>query len=242
MSGGVLAEVNYIEVSAGVWGTDMDGGFEIDEIDYTVNTDQFEFETETSSFLLIRVEGENKYTPDVSIGLTSAKHSGPGTIGFSGSAIYVEDGSIDLSHVDLSLYYSVFQNDVVDVNLGLSGKYFYGDFSLEGLSDDAGNTYSEVVESSLETTLPMLFVSVDFQPISAINTYLTIQGGSYDGQKGHDISLGADYIFGNNVGLGLGYRQFETVQSSDTAVASVDVGLELDIKVSGGFFRVFYQQ
>lgn len=236
-----LAEVNYISVSAAVWGTDMDGGFEVEALDYTVNTDQFEFDTKASSFFFITVETDNKYAPDMILGITSAKHSAPGSIGFSGTVINVEDGTIDLSHADLSLYYSVYQNDVVDVNLGLTGKYFYGDFALKGLNN--GSTQYGDTQSSLTTTLPMLYASVDYQPFTAMNTYLTLQGGSYDGQKGHDISLGVDYIFDNNVGIGLGYRQFETVQSTDAGGdQGLELDVELDIKVTGGFLRVFYQQ
>ena len=234
-----LAEVNRIEMSAAAWGADIAGGFEIKEVEYTVHTDEFEFDTEVSSFFIIAVESENKYAPDVSFGVTSTKHTAPGAISFSGTTISVENGTIDLSHAELNLYYSVFQNDVVDINLGLSAKYFYGDFSLEGLSD--GTSEYTDTESSLTTALPMLYASIDFQPIKSLNAYVTLQGGSYDDQSGHDVTLGIDYIFKNNVGLGLGYRQFETVQSAESGGAH-NLDVELDMKVSGGFLRVFYQQ
>ncbi|MCK5881703.1 MAG: hypothetical protein KAG18_07485, partial [Sinobacterium sp.] len=44
-----LAEVNRIEMSAAAWGADIAGGFEIKEVEYTVHTDEFEFDTEVSS-------------------------------------------------------------------------------------------------------------------------------------------------------------------------------------------------
>ena len=245
-SGMAAAEVNLIELSAAVWGTTMDGGFEAPEYGsggYRVNTDDFDFKTETSSFFTIRVEGDNKYSPDIILSIVSAKHTGPGSISVSNNEYYSDNGSIDLSHAELSLYYSAFENDQIDINIGVSGKFFYGDFSLEDVVDSSNpnNTYQNI-SSDLSTELPMLFTRLDYRPLDYLQAYINLQGGSYDGQKGHDFSLGLDYIFKNNVGLGLGYREFQTVQSSEVEAGSGKVDLELDIKVSGGFLRIFYQQ
>jgi hypothetical protein len=86
----------------------------------------------------------------------------------------------------------------------------------------------------------MLYGHIKLQPNDKLNFYVSLMGGSYDGQKGYDVTLGADYIFSNNVGLGVGYREFQTEQSSELDDFGSDI--ELDLKVGGGFLRVFYQQ
>ncbi len=241
-SSGSLAEVNFIELSIAAWATEMEGGFDAPEYNdgtgYLVHTDNFDFETEISGQFLIRVENDNRYAPDVIAAVSSVVHSGPGTIflDVDGDGIVddyeVDDGEIDLSHAELTLFYSAFKNDLLDFNVGLTVKHFYGDFSLY-----VSNTE---LSSSLSTTLPMLFLGLDIEPASNLNLYAYLNAGQYQEQQGYDGTIGADYTFSNGVGLGIGYRALSTDQTSEIDEQGVNIDLDLELDVSGGFLRLYY--
>jgi outer membrane protein len=111
---------------------------------------------------------------------------------------------LDLSHTDVTLFYSPLDN-WVKFDIGLTGRLFDGEVEVVGSTSGTENV-------KLDEWLPMAYVGARFElPLSGLYLDATLNMISYDGNSLTDFTTALGYT---NDGLGvdlfaeLGYRSF----------------------------------
>ena len=127
--------------------------------------------------------------------------------------------NLDLSHMDLILYYEILDN-YVSVDVGLDIKKFDGQFNIA----DKDNP-SEVSNTKIDEVLPLLYVSAEVElPLTNLFLGAELSGVSYSGNRLTDSKIRLRQGFGL-VFLELGYRQM-SLKVDD--LSNVDVDVDFD--------------
>jgi len=232
------AEVKFIEMSYKAWQTEIDGSLTIDEADYDLSTDNFEFEKENNSTFSFRAENDTPWVPNIYLATTRLTHEGAGTLYYGTDnlglprAYDVGVGEVDMSHIDLSLYYNVFEHQLAEVSVGLTGKFFIGELSLRDI-----NGTTQDLDSDLNSEFPFIYFGLDSEPLENLRFSMDAHYGKDSEQEGLDLALEASYTFKNNVGLGIGYQILETTLESKQDTLGLLIS---DLNFEGGFARIFY--
>ena len=117
-------------------------------------------------------------------------------------------GDSDLSHVDYVLYYEIFDNDLVSIDLGLSAKQFDGYVAVKG--DQQGSNFGE--ESvDFNGFIPMAYGAVQFGlPFTGLSAFAEGQLLAIGDSKIQDYQVGVAWEFIDNmavdVAIKAGYR------------------------------------
>jgi len=117
------------------WQSDNDGQFS-----YKDNAPQdFNFEDETFISYYAALEHPVPLVPNLKLKYTELELNGSATLtdtfSFNGSDYVVGTTAntlSDLTHIDYILYYEIFDNDLISIDLGLNAKQFDGDIVVTG--------------------------------------------------------------------------------------------------------------
>ena len=111
----------------------------------------------------------------------------------------------EIQNTDITLYYEVFDNDVVSFDLGLTGKYLDGEIKVRSDSLSASETFKGIV--------PMLYGAVQIGvPATGLSFFGELNALSIDENNIQDYQAGVAYSFVDNLAIDLsvraGYREF----------------------------------
>lgn len=127
--------------------------------------------------------------------------------------------NLDLSHLDLILYYEILDN-YVSVDVGVDVKKFDGQLDIQEIDNPSNRSVTKIDE-----TIPMLYGAAEVElPLTGLAFGGSVSVISFDGDSMQDTRV----RLRQNIGLAfleLGYRQF-SLDIED--VSSVDV--DMDIK------------
>ncbi|MEN8180310.1 MAG: TIGR04219 family outer membrane beta-barrel protein [Pseudomonadota bacterium] len=115
--------------------------------------------------------------------------------------------TFDIQNTDITLYYEVFDNDVVSFDLGLTGKFLDGEITVA--NEDASLTATE----SFKGLVPMLYGAVQIGvPATGLSFFGELSALSIHDSTLQDYQAGVAYSFVDNLAVDLlvraGYREF----------------------------------
>ena len=213
LSANVQADALGIYLGGQLWdnqasGTLGDGSSQVD----------FNLVDEKQNSFFIAFEHPLPIIPNLRIASTSLETSGVTTLTtdfefedetFSKDAIVNAD--FNVSYVDYTLYYELFDNDILSFDFGLTGRDFDGDVTLAAqVTTDSGMvTQSESI--AVTDIVPMLYVATNVGlPLTGLNLYAQGNFLSFDDHTLYDYEVGVSYELIDNlavdVNINAGYR------------------------------------
>lgn len=127
------------------------------------------------------------------------------------------NASVDISYVDYTLYYELFDNDLLTFDFGITARDFSGDINVSSTvttTDNAGNQTSTQLSGDLSFSsyVPMLYAStIVGLPFTGLNLFAEGNFLSFDDHMLYDYQAGISYELVDNlavdVNLTLGYRE-----------------------------------
>jgi len=213
LSANVQADALGIYLGGQLWdnqasGTLGDGSSQVD----------FNLVDEKQNSFFIAFEHPLPIIPNLRIASTSLETSGVTTLTtdfefedetFSKDAIV--NANFNVSYVDYTLYYELFDNDILSFDFGLTGRDFDGDVTLAAqVTTDSGIvTQSESI--AVTDIIPMLYVATNVGlPLTGLNLYAQGNFLSFDDHTLYDYEVGVSYELIDNlavdVNINAGYR------------------------------------
>lgn len=215
------------------WRSDNSGSFAQND-----NLQNFNYDDETFISYYAALEHPVPLVPNFKFKYTELELNGSTTLDdtFSfGDADYVvgtQVGTVsDLSHIDYILYYEIFDNDLVSIDLGLNAKQFDGDIVVTGTSQNGGPASTERVDFS--GFVPLVYGRAEVGlPLTGLSVFFEGSMLAIDDSKVQDYQVGIAYALLDNLAIDLdvkaGYRSM-TLELDD-----VD-DIYTDIDASGPF-------
>jgi outer membrane protein len=191
-----------------IWANDASGSFG----EGGDNQSAFEFEDEKQGSFYVAFEHPIPLIPNIKIASTTLDTIG-GTeleshFTFNKTTYSMRtqlDTTLDASFVDYTLYYEVFDNDLISFDFGLTGRDLDADINVAAPSVR--------LESGLEVShvIPMAYLStVVGLPFTGLSVFAEANFISYDDQTIYDAQAGVSYAILDNLAvdldLTLGYR------------------------------------
>jgi outer membrane protein len=197
------------------------------------------FDDETNSSFYAALEHPIPLIPNIKLARTTLDTSGTSTINSQfnfGDKVFLVDAvisnQVELTATDYILYYEILDNDLVSIDVGISGKQIEGDIFV---SDENGRSGQQ----SLDTIIPMGYAKVQiglpFTGLSVMGegTLLAIDDDSFS-----DYQLALSYSFVETLALDMsiqaGYRKTELdLNDVDDVYADLQfdgafIGIEFD--------------
>ncbi len=218
-------------VSVSQWQPDYSGeiGTDLD----TATLDELGFDDDDHNIVTLIFKHPIPGLPNVRIQDTDLSTDANGTLvrdlvidGVTFSASDDVNTDLDLSHTDVTLFYSPL-NNWVKLDLGLTGRRFDGEVEVTSslASEDA----------TLDEWIPMLYAGVRFElPLTGLYADATVNAISYDDNSLTDLTAAIGYTtdgLGVDLFAELGYRSFSLeVDDIDDA--------EGDLDIDGAYFSV----
>ncbi|MDT0604940.1 TIGR04219 family outer membrane beta-barrel protein [Thalassotalea castellviae] len=187
------------------------------------NQVNFNLSDEQQGSYFIAVEHPIPFIPNAKIAKTSLETQGVTTldreITFDNNTFAegtVADAGFNVSYVDYTLYYELFDNGLFSFDIGLTGRDFNGDVTVSATANTAaeGETpdYSTVTgRLSTDEIVPMLYAStIVGLPFTGLNVFAEGNFLSIDDHTLYDYQAGLSYELVDNlavdVNITLGYR------------------------------------
>ena len=192
------------------WQSDNSGSFSD-----SGNMQDFNFEDETFISYYAALEHPIPLVPNIKLKYTELELNGSTllneTFEFGGTSFTTNTTATtisDLSHVDYILYYEIFDNDLLSIDLGVNAKQFDGDIVVTGTANGKATTetvdfsgFVPLVYGRAEVGLPLTGLSIFFE-----GSLLAI-----DDSKVQDYQAGIAWALLDNLAVDLdikaGYRQ-----------------------------------
>jgi len=199
-----------IYVGGQVWANQAEGKFaEGDESQAT-----FSFNDENQASYFVALEHPIPLIPNIKISSTTLDTTGSTTIDssfeFGGETFDANeqmDTTFDTSYVDYTLYYEVFDNDLLTFDFGLTAR------DLDTHVDLTGEVDGSVTTTDLDASgfIPLLYVNtIVGLPFTGFNVFAEANFISYDGSSFYDYQVGVSYEVLDNLAIDLnltvGYR------------------------------------
>lgn len=142
----------------------------------------------------------------------------------------ITSSEMDLSHRDLTLYYSVLDTPL-KLDLGLTIRQFDG-----GISSQSTFLTTRVTASlDLDATVPLLYAGAQMDlPIPGLYVASDINAATYDGSHFYDIWARIGYVLDIGLGVEAGYRR------AQLDVDDID-DLEADLTISGRYLALIFR-
>ena len=214
------ADVLGLGARASFWDSDLSG-------DAGTNGDLVDVENELDLDSDSNVNAEAYFEhpvpilPNVRLNYTQIEQSGSGelSVGFDGLTGNV-DSDLDLTQVDVTLYYEVLDN-WVNLDLGLTARSLDGELTIrERLSSTESRT-------DIDGVVPMAYLDARFDlPFTGASIGGQANGISYDGDSVYDFNVYGQYEL-SVVSLRAGYRQI--------SIDFEDGDDKLDVELGGPF-------
>ncbi|WP_283709439.1 TIGR04219 family outer membrane beta-barrel protein [Pseudoalteromonas prydzensis] len=216
------------------WQSDNSGSFADNG-----NMQDFNFEDETFISYYAALEHPIPLVPNIKLKYTELELNGSttldGTFEFGDTSFTTDRPAstiTDLSHIDYILYYEIFDNDLVSIDLGVNAKQFDGDIIVTGISN--GQETTETVDFS--GFVPLVYGRAEVGlPLTGFSVFFEGSLLAIDDSKVQDYQAGIAWALLDNLAIDLdikaGYRQM-TLELDD-----ID-DLYTDIDASGPFAGV----
>ena len=193
------------------WQSDNSGSFAQDG-----NLQSFKFDDETFTSYYAALEHPVPLVPNIKLKYTELELNGDTTLdetfSFGGSDYVVgtQVGTVsDLSHVDYILYYEIFDNDLVSIDLGVNAKQFDGEIVVTGTSQEGGQNTTERVDFS--GFVPLVYGRAEVGlPLTGLSVFFEGSLLAIDDSKVQDYQAGIAYALLDNLAIDMdikaGYR------------------------------------
>ena len=193
------------------WQSDNSGSFAQDG-----NLQSFKFDDETFTSYYAALEHPVPLIPNLKLKYTELELNGDTTLdetfSFGGSDYVVgtQVGTVsDLSHIDYILYYEIFDNDLVSIDLGVNAKQFDGEIVVTGTSQDGGQNTTERVDFS--GFVPLVYGRAEVGlPFTGLSVFFEGSLLAIDDSKIQDYQAGIAYALLDNLAIDMdikaGYR------------------------------------
>jgi len=170
----------------------------------------FNLEDKEQGSFYIALEHPIPLIPNLMVSSTSLETDGSTILEtnfeFEGKNFSVDtpvDTSFDISYVDYTLYYEIFDNGLFSFDIGLTGRDFDGGIAVSSTGESAKLSVTEIV--------PMLYVStIVGLPGTSFDLFANGNLLSIDDHKLYDYQVGVSYELVDNlavdVNLTVGYR------------------------------------
>lgn len=216
------------------WNMGVSGGFAQNS-----SLAEFEFEDKSNVGFYAALEHPVPLVPNLKVARTTMDTEGSTTIDAEftfGDEVFIAnsdlDTQIEMTATDFILYYEILDNNLVTIDVGVSGKQIEGDFVV---TESGGDTSSE----SFSGIIPMAYGKVQFGipttdlGIHAEGTFLSIDDNSL---IDYQVALYYDFVESLAIDMRLqaGYRsttlEIEDLDDiyADLEFDGVFIGLELD--------------
>lgn len=202
----------YVGVDA--WQADNSGSFAD-----RGNMQSFNFDDETFTSYYAALEHPIPLVPNIKLKYTELELNGLGDIpddsSFTfGDSVFVAGSSVnaisDFSHMDYILYYEIFDNDLVSIDLGVNAKQFDGEISVTGKVQNSDDEKTEVVDFS--GFVPLVYGRAEVGlPLTGLSVFFEGSLLAIDDSKVQDYQAGIAWELIDNlavdVAIKAGYRQ-----------------------------------
>jgi len=212
------ADVVGLYVGGHVWDNEATGS-----ISESTDLQTFNFDDEQQASFYIAVEHPLPFIPNAKIAKSTLDTNGNVTLtddfNFgdetfeSGSAV---DTTFDLSYVDYTLYYELFDNGALSFDFGLTARKVDSEISATSTvstTDSEDETVTETLTGDLSVSefIPMLYVSTEIGLMfTGMNIFAEGNFLSFDDHVHYDYQLGVSYELVDNIAVDVnlmaGYR------------------------------------
>tara|TARA_R110002012_G_C11524112_1_gene599799 strand:+ start:225 stop:986 length:762 start_codon:yes stop_codon:yes gene_type:complete len=211
LSTNVQADALGIYLGAQIWDNQASGTFGggSSQVDFNLVDEQ------QNSFF-VAFEHPLPLIPNARIASTSLTTKGMTTLDAPfefGDEIFNAEVStnFDVSYVDYTLYYELFDNDLISFDLGLTARDFDGGVTVSTRATSGSN--ASTVSDSIAVTdiVPMLYIATNVGlPLTGLNLYAQGNFLSIDDHTLYDYEVGVSYELVDNlaidVNINAGYR------------------------------------
>ncbi|MBO9489721.1 TIGR04219 family outer membrane beta-barrel protein [Endozoicomonas sp. G2_1] len=213
LSAGVQADVLGVYVGGQYWDVEAEGNFG----ENPNNLVDFNLEDEKQGSYFIAFEHPVPFIPNVKVASTTLDTIGATQLtqsfDFGGQNFTTNlnaDAVFDLSYIDYTFYYELFDNDVLSVDFGLTGRDVDGDVSVTATTT-ATPPVTLTGREELSQIIPMLYLATNVGiPGTDWNVFAEGNFLSFDDHTLYDYQAGISYELVDNlavdVNLTLGYR------------------------------------
>lgn len=200
-----------------VWANQAEGSF--GEGDLQGDQATFSFNDESQGSYFIAFEHPIPLIPNIKITSTTLDTQGSTNLDRQfefGDETYSVNTQVntvlDLSYIDYTLYYELFDNDLLTVDLGVTARDIDTQISASGLDSNTQNSITSELGGS--GIVPMLYVStIVGLPFTGFNVFAEANYVSYDDQTLYDYQVGVSYEVLDNLAVDLnvtlGYREMK---------------------------------
>jgi len=213
LSTNVQADALGIYLGGQIWdnqasGTFGDGSSQVD----------FNLADEKQNSFFIAFEHPLPLIPNLRVASTSLETTGNTTLAtefeFEGET-FSEDTNVNadfnVSYVDYTLYYELFDNDLVSFDFGLTARDFDGDVTVSAQASTSSGTVTQSGTVDVTEVVPMLYVRTNVGlPLTGLNLYGQGNFLSFDDHTLYDYEVGVSYELIDNlavdVNINAGYR------------------------------------
>ncbi|MBB1334713.1 TIGR04219 family outer membrane beta-barrel protein [Pseudoalteromonas sp. SR44-5] len=192
------------------WQSDNSGSFSD-----SGNMQDFNFEDETFISYYAALEHPIPLVPNIKLKYTELELNGSTllneTFEFGGTSFTTNTTATtvsDLSHIDYILYYEIFDNDLLSIDLGVNAKQFDGDIVVTGTAN--GTTTTETVDFS--GFVPLVYGRAEVGlPLTGLSVFFEGSLLAIDDSKVQDYQAGIAWALLDNLAVDLdikaGYRK-----------------------------------
>lgn len=121
------------------------------------------------------------------------------------------NADFDVSYVDYTLYYELFDNDLLSFDFGITARDFDGDVTVSTQVTTSSGTVSQSDTIAVTDVVPMLYVAANLGlPLTGLNLFAQGNFLSFDDHTLYDYEVGVSYELVDNmlidVNVNAGYR------------------------------------
>jgi outer membrane protein len=196
-----------------VWANEAEGSVGEGEVDQAV----FDFDDQNQGSYFVAFEHPIPLIPNIKIASTTLDTIGGTDIteGFTFQGATYDVGALDTtfdtSFIDYTLYYELFDNDLLTFDFGVTVRDLDAKINMVGDVDVAGVPTSTESDLSVSGIAPMLYVNtIVGLPFTGFNVFAEANFSSYDGSSIYDYQVGVSYAVLDNLAVDLdinaGYR------------------------------------
>tara|TARA_R110000737_G_scaffold176656_1_gene201640 strand:- start:71 stop:838 length:768 start_codon:yes stop_codon:yes gene_type:complete len=178
----------------------------------------FNLADEKQQSFFIAFEHPLPLIPNVRIASTSLETQGNTTLAtdFEFEDETFEEGAqvnadFNISYVDYTFYYELFDNDLLTFDFGLTGRDFDGDVTVSAQATSGSDTFTQSARIAVTEIVPMLYIYTNVGlPLTGLNLYAQGNFLSIDKHTLYDYEVGVSYELVENlavdVNINAGYR------------------------------------
>lgn len=178
----------------------------------------FNLADEKQNSFFIAFEHPLPLIPNLRVASTSLETTGNTTLAtqfeFEGETFNADtnvNADFNVSYVDYTLYYELFDNDLVSFDFGLTARDFDGDVTVSAQANSGSESVTQSASIEVTDVVPMLYVRTNVGlPLTGLNLYAQGNFLSLDDHTLYDYEVGVSYELVDNlavdVNINAGYR------------------------------------